>query len=91
MYNRSVQGGGVGGAETLYKRAALGPPRPHPSCSSRTPPCGCSWGLMGPPGGRAATRGNVAAAHARFLPDWLEGTEAAPDLEVFSESRFVVS
>ena len=30
----------------------------------------------------------LAAAHARFLPDWLEGTEAAPDLEVFSEARF---
>ncbi len=33
----------------------------------------------------------LAAAHARFLPDWLEGTDAAPDLEVFSESRFAVS
>ncbi|WP_170402021.1 NAD(P)/FAD-dependent oxidoreductase [Ruegeria arenilitoris] len=33
----------------------------------------------------------LAAAHARFLPDWLEGTNAAPDLEVFSEDRFVVS
>ncbi len=30
----------------------------------------------------------LAAAHARFLPDWLEGTAVAPDLEVFSESRF---
>ncbi|WP_104020059.1 NAD(P)/FAD-dependent oxidoreductase [Roseovarius nitratireducens] len=30
----------------------------------------------------------LAAAHARFLPDWLEGTEAAPDLEVFGEARF---
>ncbi len=30
----------------------------------------------------------LAAAHARFLPDWLEGADAAPDLEVFSESRF---
>lgn len=30
----------------------------------------------------------LAAAHARFLPDWLEGTENAPDLEVFSEARF---
>lgn len=30
----------------------------------------------------------LAAAHARFLPDWLEGTAAAPDLEVFDESRF---
>ncbi len=33
----------------------------------------------------------LAAAHARFLPDWIEGTNAAPDLEVFSESRFAVS
>lgn len=33
----------------------------------------------------------LAAAHARLLPDWLEGTEAAPDLEVFSEQRFAVS
>jgi glycine/D-amino acid oxidase-like deaminating enzyme len=33
----------------------------------------------------------LAAAHARLLPDWLEGTEAAPDLEVFSEARFAVS
>ena len=33
----------------------------------------------------------LAAAHARFLPDWLEGTDAAPDLEVFSEARFSVS
>ncbi|MGR3759216.1 NAD(P)/FAD-dependent oxidoreductase [Roseobacteraceae bacterium NS-SX3] len=33
----------------------------------------------------------LAAAHARFLPDWLEGTDAAPDLEVFSEDRFAVS
>jgi glycine/D-amino acid oxidase-like deaminating enzyme len=33
----------------------------------------------------------LAAAHARLLPDWLEGTEAAPDLEVFSEDRFAVS
>ncbi|SLN12898.1 Hydrogen cyanide synthase subunit HcnC precursor [Roseovarius litorisediminis] len=32
----------------------------------------------------------LAAAHARFLPDWLEGTEKAPDLEVFSEQRFAV-
>jgi glycine/D-amino acid oxidase-like deaminating enzyme len=30
----------------------------------------------------------LAAAHARYLPDWLEGTAAAPDLEVFSEARF---
>jgi len=30
----------------------------------------------------------LAAAHARLLPDWLEGTAAAPDLEVFSEARF---
>ena len=33
----------------------------------------------------------LAAVHARVLPDWLEGTEAAPDLEVFSEARFAVS
>jgi glycine/D-amino acid oxidase-like deaminating enzyme len=33
----------------------------------------------------------LAAVHARILPDWLEGTDAAPDLEVFSESRFAVS
>lgn len=33
----------------------------------------------------------LAAAHARFLPDWLEGTDTAPDLEVFSENRFAVS
>jgi glycine/D-amino acid oxidase-like deaminating enzyme len=33
----------------------------------------------------------LAAAHARLLPDWLEGTDAAPDLEVFSEDRFPVS
>ncbi len=30
----------------------------------------------------------LAAAHARRLPDWFERTEAAPDLEVFSENRF---
>lgn len=30
----------------------------------------------------------LSAAHARFLPDWLEGTAAAPDLEVFGEARF---
>ncbi|MFK7937886.1 MAG: NAD(P)/FAD-dependent oxidoreductase [Roseovarius sp.] len=33
----------------------------------------------------------LAAAHARLLPDWLEGTHAAPDLEVFSETRFAIS
>jgi len=33
----------------------------------------------------------LAAAHARFLPDWLEGSNAAPNLEVFSETRFKVS
>jgi glycine/D-amino acid oxidase-like deaminating enzyme len=33
----------------------------------------------------------LAAAHARLLPDWLEGTDAAPDLEVFNEARFAVS
>ncbi len=32
----------------------------------------------------------LAAAHARFLPDWLEGAGAAPNLEVFSEDRFSV-
>ena len=30
----------------------------------------------------------LAAAHARFLPDWLEKTSNAPDLEVFNENRF---
>ncbi|MFD0982600.1 NAD(P)/FAD-dependent oxidoreductase [Tropicimonas aquimaris] len=33
----------------------------------------------------------LAAAHARFLPDWLERTDTAPDLEVFSEDRFALS
>ena len=33
----------------------------------------------------------LAAAHARFLPDWLEGANTAPNLEVFSEDRFSVS
>ena len=33
----------------------------------------------------------LAAAHARLLPDWLEATSSAPDLEVFSEDRFAVS
>ncbi len=33
----------------------------------------------------------LAAAHALFLPEWLERTENAPDLEVFSEKRFAVS
>lgn len=33
----------------------------------------------------------LAAAHARYLPDWLERTDAAPDLEVFSEDRFALS
>lgn len=33
----------------------------------------------------------LAAAHALCLPDWLEGTASAPDLEVFSESRFALS
>lgn len=33
----------------------------------------------------------LAAAHALYLPDWLERTDAAPDLEVFSEDRFTVS
>lgn len=30
----------------------------------------------------------LAAAHARFLPAWLEGAADAPDLEVFRETRF---
>jgi len=30
----------------------------------------------------------LAAAHARILPDWLEGSGDAPDLEVFGEARF---
>ena len=30
----------------------------------------------------------LAAAHARLLPDWLEGSAAAPDLSAFSEARF---
>ena len=30
----------------------------------------------------------LAAAHARFLPDWLEETAASPDLEAFGEERF---
>lgn len=33
----------------------------------------------------------LAAAHARHLPDWLEKTATAPDLEVFREDRFTVS
>jgi glycine/D-amino acid oxidase-like deaminating enzyme len=33
----------------------------------------------------------LAAAHARLLPDWLEGADTAPNLEVFSETRFTVS
>jgi glycine/D-amino acid oxidase-like deaminating enzyme len=33
----------------------------------------------------------LAAVHARLLPDWLEKTQAAPDLEVFSEARFAIS
>src|SRR6056297_1178141 len=33
----------------------------------------------------------LAAAHARLLPEWLERTDAAPDLEVFSEDRFSLS
>ena len=32
----------------------------------------------------------LAAAHATFLPDWLEGNENAPNLEVFNEQRFAV-
>lgn len=30
----------------------------------------------------------LAAVHALRLPDWLEGTSEAPDLEVFRETRF---
>lgn len=30
----------------------------------------------------------LAAAHAEFLPEWLEGTGLAPDLSMFSEERF---
>lgn len=30
----------------------------------------------------------LAAAHARFLPQWLEAADGAPDLEMFSEARF---
>jgi len=30
----------------------------------------------------------LAAVHAKVLPDWLESTAAAPDLEVFGEHRF---
>lgn len=33
----------------------------------------------------------LAAAHACLLPDWLEDTSAAPNLEVFSEKRFALS
>lgn len=33
----------------------------------------------------------LAAAHARHLPDWLEGTGTAPNLEAFNEDRFPVS
>lgn len=33
----------------------------------------------------------LAAAHARFLPDWMEKSQEAPDLEVFSEQRFGLS
>jgi len=33
----------------------------------------------------------LAAAHARYLPAWLDGSEQAPNLEVFSEQRFVLS
>ena len=33
----------------------------------------------------------LAAAHALFLPEWLENPDNAPDLEVFSERRFAVS
>lgn len=30
----------------------------------------------------------LAAAHAYYLPDWIEQNDSAPDLEVFSEQRF---
>lgn len=33
----------------------------------------------------------LAAAHAKSLPDWIEQTAAAPNLEVFNEARFTVS
>ena len=33
----------------------------------------------------------LAAAHALLLPDWLERSGQAPDLEVFSEDRFALS
>ena len=33
----------------------------------------------------------LAAAHARLLPQWLEKSEHAPNLEVFSEDRFNLS
>lgn len=33
----------------------------------------------------------LSAAHARFLPAWLEGAADAPDLEVFGERRFTLS
>ncbi len=33
----------------------------------------------------------LAAAHAKYLPEWLDQTENAPDLEVFSEDRFASS
>jgi len=33
---------------------------------------------------------SLAAAHARFLPDWLEATNNAQKFEVFSEDRFAI-
>lgn len=33
----------------------------------------------------------LAAAHARYIPAWLDGDDQAPNLEVFSEERFAVS
>ncbi len=33
----------------------------------------------------------LAAAHARFLPAWLDEAPDAPNLEVFSEDRFALS
>jgi glycine/D-amino acid oxidase-like deaminating enzyme len=32
----------------------------------------------------------LASSHARFLPDWFEQADGAPDLRVFSEDRFDV-
>ena len=32
----------------------------------------------------------LAAAHANYLPDWIEENHTAPDLEVFNEQRFKI-